>query len=163
MQRLSIKKIGLLACLLSYASFMCWLITAANTKAENVLISLSTGIPHGDKIGHFFLMGVMALLFNLLLSSHRQTIGKREFLLGSLIVAGIVTAEEISQIFISSRTFSLLDLLADYAGITILGRLAVVLSRHRRRYLFLIVQYFARKTWNRGAERFRLTFNGRQA
>ena len=163
MQRHSIKKLGLLACLLGYASFMYWIITAANTNADNGLISFSAGIPYGDKIAHFFVMGILALLVNLLLSSRRQLVGKREFLLGSLIVAGIVTAEEFSQIFIPARTFSLFDLAADYAGITIFGRLAVKLSPHRRRYLILIVHYFARKTWNQGAERLRLTFTGRQA
>ena len=80
MQRYSIKKIGLLACLLSYAGFMYWIITAANTKADNGLISLSTSIPYGDKIGHFLVMGTLALLVNLLLSSRRQSIGKRQFL-----------------------------------------------------------------------------------
>ena len=163
MQRHSIKKLGLLACLLGHASFMYWLISAANTKAANGLISFAAGIPYGDKIGHFIVMGMMALLVNLLLSSRRQSIGKREFLLGSLIVAGIVTTEEFAQIFIPTRTFSLFDLAADYAGIAIFGRLAAVLSRQRLRYLILTVQYFARKTWIRGAERFRLTFSGRQA
>lgn len=163
MQRHSIRNLGILACLLGHASLTYWLISAANTKATNGLISFSAGIPCGDKIGHFIVMGMMALLVNLLLSSRRQSIGKREFLLGSLIVAGIVTTEEFAQIFIPTRTFSLFDLAADYAGIAIFGRLAVVLSRQRLRYLILTVQYFARKTWIRGAERFRLTFSGRQA
>ena len=161
MQRHLIKKLALLACLMGYASFMYWIISSANTKTDNGLLSLSASIPYGDKIGHFFVMGLLALLVNLLLNSRRQSIGKREFLLGSLIIAGIVTAEEFTQIFIPSRTFSLFDLVADYAGIMILGRLAVGLSRQRRRYLILIVQYFAHKTWSRGAERFRLKSIGR--
>ena len=102
MQRHSIKNLGILACLLGHASLTYWLISAANTKATNGLISFSAGIPCGDKIGHFIVMGMMALLVNLLLSSRRQSIGKREFLLGSLIVAGIVTTEEFAQIFILS-------------------------------------------------------------
>ena len=139
MQRHSIKKLALLACLMGYASFMYWIISSANTKTDNGLLSLSACIPYGDKIGHFFVMGLLALLVNLLLNSRRQSIGKREFLLGSLIIAGIVTAEEFTQIFIPSRTFSLFDLVADYAGIMILGRLAVGLSRQRRRYLICLL------------------------
>ena len=161
MQRHSIKKLALLACLMSYASFMYWIISAANTKTDNGFLSLSAGIPYGDKIGHFFVMGLLGLLVNLLLNSRRQSIGKREFLLGSLIIAGIVTAEEFTQIFIPSRTFSPFDLVADYAGIMIFGRLAVWFNPQRRRYLILIVQYFAHKTWSRGAERFRLKSIGR--
>lgn len=163
MQRHPIRKLALLMCLLGYASFLYWIISAANTKTNNGLLSFSGGVPYGDKIGHFLVMGLLSLLVNLLLNSRRQSIGKRKFLLGSLIVAGIVTAEEFTQIFIPSRTFSPFDLVADYAGILFFGRLAFWCSRPRRRHLFLIVHYYASKVWSRGANRFRFTFNGRQA
>jgi len=48
----------------------------------------------------------------------------QRILWGSLLVAVIVSTEEFSQMYIPSRTFSLLDLVADYAGILLFGRLA---------------------------------------
>ena len=161
MQRRSIKKLVLLVCLLGYASFMYWILSAANTRASNGLLMLSTGIPCGDKVGHFFVMGLLALMVNLLLSMRRQSIGKHNFLLGSMIVAAIVTTEEFSQIFIPSRTFCPFDLIADYAGIFIFGRLAIWLNHRRRRCLSLLIQYRVIKAW-RDTKRFRLTIIGRQ-
>jgi hypothetical protein len=53
---------------------------------------------------------------------------KLNYLLGSLIVLAVVTAEEFSQIFIRGRTFDLSDLIFDYAGF---------LFSARRRVLFV--------------------------
>jgi hypothetical protein len=75
--------------------------------------------PFGDKAGHFVLIGGLAFLLNYALK-HRPTpwrpLGRR-VLWGSLIVGVLITLEEISQIWIRSRTFSLGDLAANYAGI----------------------------------------------
>ncbi len=81
-------------------------------------------IPFGDKIGHFLLMGVFAFLLNLALNAKTFQFFRFNYLLGSLIVFGLVTLEEFSQIFISGRTFDLKDLAFDYAGIYIFGELA---------------------------------------
>jgi VanZ family protein len=71
----------------------------------------------GDKVGHFILMGTLTFLINLSCSAKKIRLFSTSVLLGSLIVAAAVILEEISQIFISTRSFSLLDLSADFLGI----------------------------------------------
>ena len=88
-------------------------------------------IPHGDKVAHFLLMGTLSFLVNLAL--HGRTIHlhpSRPMLLGTLAVTLIVLLEELSQIFLPSRTFSLADLTADFLGIFLFGRLAAWLNGH---------------------------------
>lgn len=81
-------------------------------------------VPFGDKLGHFLLMGAFSFLLNLALSAKTVKFVLFRYLLGSLIVFGLVTIEEISQIFIAGRTFDLTDLIFDYAGIFIFGEAA---------------------------------------
>ena len=89
-------------------------------------------IPGGDKLGHFFLMGILSLLVNFVLKTKKIRIFSINFLLGILIVMAIVTIEEFSQIFLDYRTFSIIDLLFDYFGIVLFGYLAdYLLNRHR--------------------------------
>ncbi len=163
MRRRLLMRSVLPACLLAYASFIYRLISAANTRTDNELLSLSAGIPHGDKIGHFLVMGLLALMVNLLLNNRCQSFRKRNFLLGSLIVAGIVTAEEFTQIFIPSRTFSPLDLAADYAGIFVFGRLSVWLQQPRQILLFRLAKYRLRKAYHLASKRVGLTLANRLA
>ena len=81
-------------------------------------------VPLGDKLGHFFLMGAFSFLLNLALSAKTVKFVLFNYLSGSLIVFGLVTIEEISQIFIIGRTFDAGDLIFDYAGIFIFGEAA---------------------------------------
>jgi polysaccharide biosynthesis protein VpsQ len=76
---------------------------------------------YGDKAGHFLLTGVLALLVSLSMPIREGASVKRNLLLGILSVMAIVTMEEFSQIFFSSRTFSLLDLSSSYIGICCFG------------------------------------------
>lgn len=82
-------------------------------------------IPIGDKIGHFLLMGMLAYLVNLLMECKTFKLGKWQILTGSVIVAVCVLIEEMTQIFIPTRTFSYLDLLSDLLGILTFSYLAV--------------------------------------
>lgn len=88
-------------------------------------------IPYGDKVGHFLLMGVFSFLLNLVLNAKTTRFWKIEILFGSLIVLIVVTIEEISQIFVSGRTFDWSDLVFDYLGIFLFGRLAQGLCRKK--------------------------------
>lgn len=81
-------------------------------------------VPYGDKIGHFFLMGMLSFVVNLALRARRLKTWKLNFLLGSLIVGIAVAVEEFSQMFVSGRTFDWSDLAADFAGILIFGEIA---------------------------------------
>jgi len=121
-------RILLVTALFGYATFLYNAISAANFQTQNAALKLAGSLPHGDKIGHFLLMGSLALLVNLAMDVRRINIRGRYFLLGSLTVCLIVTLEELSQIAIPARTFSFYDLAADYLGIYLFGRLAVFLA-----------------------------------
>jgi VanZ family protein len=86
-------------------------------------------IPYGDKGGHLILMGLLSLTVNLSFKCTQWTVGQHTFLKGSVIIAILVTLEEISQLFISSRSFDWGDLLFDYLGILAFGQLAWYLNQ----------------------------------
>ena len=89
-------------------------------------------IPYGDKGGHLILMGLLSLAVNLSFQCTQWRLGQRTFLKGSVIVIILVTLEEISQLFISNRTFDWGDLLSDYLGIWVFGQLAWYLNSINR-------------------------------
>lgn len=109
------------------------IVIAANLGLAPTLFVFLTWIPYGDKLGHFVLVGILALLVNLSLHGSRVRIGSVAVLKGNLIVAAIVTIEEFSQIFIEFRGFSLIDLAFNYAGILVFGALAAHLLDRRKR------------------------------
>ena len=93
-----------------------------------ILTDLVDKIPYGDKSGHLILMGLLSLTVNLSFRCSQWRVGQRTFLKGSVIVAILVTLEEISQLFVSNRTFDEGDLLSDYLGIWVFGQLAWYLN-----------------------------------
>lgn len=88
-------------------------------------------IPYDDKIAHFFLVGALALGVNLTMSLATYKVGKRKILKGSLLLLIFVTFEETSQMLFPSRSFSLGDLLANYAGVLCFGQATVYLVKHK--------------------------------
>ncbi len=88
-------------------------------------------ISGGDKLGHFFLMGIFSFLVNYVLNTRKIQLFSINFLLGSFIVLSIVTIEEFSQIFIKNRAFSILDLIFDYTGIFVFGQFSAYISDRR--------------------------------
>jgi polysaccharide biosynthesis protein VpsQ len=81
--------------------------------------------PFGDKIGHFVLFGLFNFILTLTgIRSLRHLDPKLVAVSIGLILAFFITMEEFSQLFISRRTFSFLDLLAGYLGIILGGWLA---------------------------------------
>jgi hypothetical protein len=70
-----------------------------------------------DKVGYFILIGIFAWLFNVAFRlGEINLIGLRIFV-GTVVVVTGVTLEEIAQLWIHTRHFELIDLLADYLGI----------------------------------------------
>ncbi len=117
---------------IAFALFIAFVIYSANTGNRNYFFFKWVGIiPYGDKIGHLCLLGTMSFLANIALN-FRKVILKFNFLLGSIIIAGIITIEEFSQLFFSQRTFDLIDLLFNYIGIFSFGKLAEILFRKIR-------------------------------
>ena len=104
------------------------IIVLANIRETQPLFQPVRDLPMGDKGGHFLLMGGFSLMANLVLGARTVRIRHTNVLLGSLIVATVVFCEEASQILVPGRTFDLMDLAADAAGIWVFGRAARWLS-----------------------------------
>lgn len=113
--------------LLFAASLMVIIIFANQGLLPAWLVALKD-FPGGDKVGHFVLMGSMALLLNIAWRQRRITLFGQQWLLGSTLLVIVVTLEELSQIWLPMRSFDWLDLLADYLGIYFLGRFGLMIN-----------------------------------
>ena len=111
-----------------YVLILVIIVFLADRKESRFLFKFIRDMPYGDKAGHFILMGLFSLILNLALSCKTVKIWKLNLLMGSLIVALVVTLEEFSQLFMRYRSFDLIDLLFDYAGIFLFGQLAYYLT-----------------------------------
>lgn len=110
--------------LFGFGVFLCCLVGLADSGRGRWLFGMAGSIPGGDKLGHFMLFGQLAFLVNLVLRATVVRWGRLTILKGSALVMVIVIAEEVSQLFFAARSFELLDLAADLAGIWIFGQLA---------------------------------------
>lgn len=127
------RKVTLFA--VGYALIVIAIVVAAGTGGTNQTFSFITRYPYGDKIGHFGLMGMLALVADLALRMRNVRVGALHVPLAPAVVALLVTLEELSQRWLpGKRTFDLLDLAADAGGIVVFvlaGRL--LLRRPTRR------------------------------
>ena len=114
-----------------YIFILVLIVFLADRKESQFLFRPIRNLPYGDKAGHFLLMGLFSLILNLALSCRTVKIWKLNLLSGSLIVALVVTLEEFSQLFVRYRSFDLVDLCFDYAGIIFFGQLASYLKKKR--------------------------------
>jgi VanZ family protein len=80
-------------------------------------------LPFGDKVLHFTLFGLLALVANLALASRDKRSLARAFVIGSIFVLFVATAEEYSNLYLFRRDWSLGDLTANYLGVACLGLL----------------------------------------
>lgn len=92
-------------------------------------------VPYADKWAHFSLLGLMAFCLNLSFPAARVPLRPLPLLRGSILLAIVATCDEFSQALLSTRTFSLGDLAANYAGIIFFGRLAAYWANRRDRNL----------------------------
>lgn len=112
---------------ISYIGLILLIIIAADMGQLNFFIRWIHSIPYGDKLGHFLLVGMLALVINLSWNAARFQWWWGSILKGSLLVFILITLEEFSQLFISYRHFDLGDLFSNYLGILLLGHLAIYL------------------------------------
>ena len=125
---MSINRIRV-ACFL-FALLIGSVIYAANMGIGQRYFDIVRSFPLGDKISHFFLMGIMSALANLAARGRMVRFSAVSFGVGTLIVAIVVVVEEISQIWVPGRNFDVFDLVADFLGIVCGAFLA---ARYRRR------------------------------
>jgi polysaccharide biosynthesis protein VpsQ len=106
---------------LLFAIFVAGTIFGSNLGRLGTITHWVNTQPFGDKCGHLILIGFLTYLLNHALDGREINIGRLKLLLGCTIVAVVMTIEEISQIWIPSRSFDFVDLSANYLGIAIAG------------------------------------------
>ena len=107
-----------------FALFIVLIIILADLGKLGPLVIMR--IPYADKVGHFILYGILALLINLtLFRSVPRERRKRVAWISSLILALLIGLEEFSQQYFANRTFSLIDLSASYLGVIVFSWLAL--------------------------------------
>ncbi len=101
------------------------IIALANTAPSFPMFRLINQLPGTDKLGHFLIMGTLSFFVVLAFSYKRGYWHLRR----SLIVMGLlgvaIGLEELSQSLLPTRTMSLTDLLASWAGLLFFGILAL--------------------------------------
>ena len=97
--------------------FFVYVVYSANQGTLPFFIRRLYMFPGGDKLGHFILLGIASFFANQVLYPRHFLVFGKVFFIGSLIVLVAITAEEISQMFLTNRTFDLIDLSCSYLGI----------------------------------------------
>jgi hypothetical protein len=113
-----LKMLRILPALLFF-SFIGWIIFQANSGSKNIFFDLVDLIPYGDKLGHFILYGTLSILTTIAFNYKYLLVISYRLPIGAIIVLVIAIVEEVSQIFLSNRTFDMVDISADIAGIFI--------------------------------------------
>ena len=105
-----------------FLAFIIGLIVLADADLLPDFVNAIYDFPNGDKVGHFILYGLLNFFITrAFLSSLPTRRGSWATLSVGLILALFVALEELSQMFFSARTFSLLDLTASLLGIIVGG------------------------------------------
>jgi polysaccharide biosynthesis protein VpsQ len=93
------------------------------------------GIPGKDQFAHFIGMGLLSFFMVLGFSSRATRVRPLGPLASMAAATLLVTLDEVSQLAIASRTFSLDDLAWSFAGVLVFGLAATVVQwivrRHR--------------------------------
>jgi VanZ family protein len=93
------------------------LTVAADLGRGGSVFAFSAYVPGGDITGHFVLFCLLSFFVTSWLSRSAATTPRWSRVRTTAFLAIVVAIEELSQAFISTRTFSLLDLSASLAGL----------------------------------------------
>ncbi|MDN3638612.1 VanZ family protein [Simiduia curdlanivorans] len=112
--------------------FICWIIISADVGFQGAIFEWVKRVPYGDKLSHFTLYLVLALLLNMALQGAAFTmefaffprLGSVNFMWGSGLVFVFSVIEEISQFYIPVRTPDGGDVLANLCGVYVAAILA---------------------------------------
>lgn len=109
-----------------FTLFILLIIVLADVGFLSRYLNFLHGIPFGDKLGHFILYGILALLINLSLFRSRPLQDRKSIAVkAGLILALVIGLEEFSQQFFAKRSFDLVDLTFSYLGLISFSWLAV--------------------------------------
>lgn len=114
----------------AFGAFLAWIVYLADTRQGCFFFDLVKATPCGDKIGHFLLFGILTFGANLVLRNGCCRLGAIPLPYGALAVFALVVVEELSQVFFPHRTVDGGDILADLAGILLLGCLSLAPPIH---------------------------------
>ncbi len=115
----------LLASTLLFLLFIIAIVIFANAGQFPESLKSLYNFPGGDKVGHFFLFGILSFLLNrsaLTLFPNRNP--TRLVLTVSLLLSILIGLEEWSQSLFPSRTMSITDLISSYLGVVLFAVLA---------------------------------------
>ena len=116
-----------------FGLFIIAIVILADTRHLGSLYTIYN-FPFGDKVGHFFLFGLLSLVVNLSVlesESGLQPEFQRKAVKTSLILALFVGLEEFSQRWFPARTSDLFDLSASYLGIAFFAFIALKIKAKR--------------------------------
>ena len=114
---------------LFFGLFVLAVVVAADLGWLAPISNVLHSYPGADKVGHFVLIGGLAFL---IAASVVQRGGGRTRAAKALgVFSLVVVLEELSQLFLATRHFDILDLVFDLLGILILGGAGVVFFARR--------------------------------
>jgi polysaccharide biosynthesis protein VpsQ len=108
----------------TFIAFILWVIYMADLGQPIKFHVLIMSIEYGDKIGHCFIYGMLALFTNLALKLRRVKLGALNVYVGGLFIFAFAAIEEVSQLYFPERTFDIVDLLAGAFGIVVFNALS---------------------------------------
>lgn len=104
---------------IGFGAFILYIIVEANRGQLPESVQWYRSVPGSDTTSHFLLIGTLALLVNLAWRAATMQVLGVSVLRGTFWVTLFVVLEELSQMALPTRTFSLLDLSADLLGIAL--------------------------------------------
>lgn len=110
--------------------FILWILYLANTGGNSLFFDFIRSIPYGDKLGHMGLFGFLTLAVVVGSKFRAFQFGKLNVYYGAALVTFCTIGEEFSQLLISSRTFDLLDLVANFVGIALAVSIAYLTNKY---------------------------------
>jgi len=107
--------------LLGFSIGLVAVILLRNYSAGSSFFRLFVSIPHYDRLGHFFLMGMLAFLAVITVTPLFPNRPLKSTIVTLIVVLTLIALEEYSQLYIPTRTFSLKDLACDLLGVACFG------------------------------------------
>ncbi|MCP4134825.1 MAG: hypothetical protein GY754_27875 [bacterium] len=126
-------KYGIFAAAVLFVLCFIAILVLADREGLPSFIVMLYRFPGGDKVGHFFLMGFLSLFVNSSLVLTKRGSLPQKIFIGTVILAFLVSLEELSQLYFKGRTFSLVDLGCSFAGIVFFAGLVFLIARKRSR------------------------------
>ena len=102
---------------ISFLGLIIALVIIANLGEGGRIWGWLHNIPYADKVGHLLLFGTLSFLFNFAFSKRGVRKLIPPFTTVTVILLAVVSLEEFTQKFISTRSFDLRDWFADLLGI----------------------------------------------